>query len=90
MTRSQELAERYREYVDADALGFTDEDWDAADKIDLALEATGDLTPSAAARKAGISNHRALTILRYLVANQWAYTTGNGCWTHFHPGRAGQ
>jgi hypothetical protein len=61
--------------------------YDAADVIDAKLQAKGDLTPSKAARYAKVTSHEAWEILRYLVAHGYAHTSGNGAWTHFHPGR---
>lgn len=69
---------------------MTDQQFEIADRIDLALESAGrdGLTPSLAARKARATTAEASVILRWLVSQQMAHTSGNGAWTRYHKGRA--
>lgn len=69
---------------------LTDAEFEIADALDLALADAGPegLTPSRAARKARTDTRTAERLLRWLVADLSAHTSGNGCWTHYHAGRA--
>lgn len=67
--------------------GFTDEDWEIADRLIEDGLRTADrrgLSPSAAARKAKCSTSDAHRILKALVKARMALTSGNGAWTHYH------
>jgi hypothetical protein len=68
---------------------LTDEQYQLADRLELALEAAppAGLTPSAAARKVGTDTVSARHVLDYLVRHRYAHTSGNGAWTHYHHGR---
>jgi hypothetical protein len=70
--------------------GLTDEQYAVADRLRDALEAAGPagLTPSQAGRKTGTTTTVAYEVLRWMVDNHYAHTTGNGAWTHYHAGRA--
>jgi hypothetical protein len=59
-----------------------------ADAIEAALKTKGDLTASAAARAARTDTLTARRVLFYLVSHAYAHTSGNGAWTHYHPGRS--
>lgn len=81
--RSDDLVEMLSDPAsDANGIAF-----DLADAITEALEKARDLTPSAAARKVGCSRSAAWIVLGWLVDHQYAHTSGNGAWTHYHPGR---
>lgn len=69
---------------------LTDDEYEIADRLTLALEAAGSegLTPSRAARKAGTDTLTAGRLLQWLVRGLDAHTSGRGCWTHYHAGRA--
>jgi len=69
---------------------MTDEDYDTADRIELVLEASerGGMTPSQVGRKVKASTSTTRRILDWMVARQFAHTTGNGAWAHYHAGRA--
>jgi hypothetical protein len=69
---------------------LTDEQFDIADRIDVALEAAKreGLTPSQVARKAHTTTAEAAEILDWMTRRQMAHTSGNGAWTHYHKGRA--
>jgi hypothetical protein len=71
------------------ALDLTDEQYELADRIEAALEAAGPdgLTPSRIARKAHADYHETCDVLFWMVAHQYAHTSGNGAWTHYHAGR---
>jgi hypothetical protein len=72
------------------APALSDEEYEIVDRISLALEAAGPagLTPSRAARKARTDTLSAGRLLQWLVRGLYAHTSGNGCWTHYHAGRA--
>lgn len=57
-----------------------------ADRLGPVLEAAGPdgLTPSAAGRAAGLTTGQAHQGLRWMVANQFARTTGNGARARYH------
>jgi hypothetical protein len=85
-TASQVLADEYAAYHGLDA-DFIEADWDALDRITATLEADLDLTPSRVARKAKVDRNHVYSLLGWMVAHQLAHTSGNGAWTHYHPGR---
>lgn len=71
--------------------GFTDADWQLIEQVADALEALGEATPSRIARKARLPYTQAVRVaLDYLIGEQSAHTSGNGCWTHYHHGRRGR
>lgn len=69
--------------------GLTDEEYATVDRVEAVLDAAGPdgLTPSATARRAGISATDAGRLLRWMCAGRFAHTSGNGAWTRYHPGR---
>lgn len=64
--------------------------YDVADRLVLALEAAAPagLTPSQAARQARCTYREAADTLAWMVDEQYAHTSGNGAWTHYHAGSA--
>jgi len=64
-------------------------EYEIADNIEAALDEadTSGLTASVAARKASTDTITARRILDWLVASQFAHTSGNGNWTRYHAGR---
>lgn len=63
-------------------------DYDLADAVEEALRELGDATPSRIARKVRADTAQVQQVLTFLVSNQYAHASGNGAWTHYHPGRA--
>ena len=64
-------------------------DYALADLLEVALEAANadGLTPSVAARKVRSDRDTTARVLAWMVANQYAHSTGNGAWRHYHAGR---
>lgn len=68
---------------------LTDEQFQLADRIDLVLENAGNgLTISAIAKRARGDYHDVADVLAYLLKHEYAHTSGNGSWAHYHRGRA--
>jgi len=74
---------------DDNPAGLPDEtDTDAADKLETALEnAPEGLTPSGAARAAGVDTTTARRVLEWMVANRFAHKDDRGAWTRYYAGR---
>lgn len=68
---------------------LTDDEFAAVDRIVATLEAADreGLTPSKVARAAKITTSTARRLLAWMVADQYAHTTGNGAWRRYHAGR---
>ena len=83
-TRRLEVAAQYKRCATREL----DEAFEAIiDAVADALEAMRDATISRLARKARVDYLDARDAVNWLVAHSYAHTSGNGCWTHYHPGR---
>lgn len=68
---------------------LTDEQYELADRVELALRAAdkGGMTPSAIAKKTRADYFKVTTVLAWMVARQYVHTSGNGARTRYHAGR---
>lgn len=73
----------------ADFRDLTDEQYELADRVEVALRAAdkGGMTPSAIAKKTRADYFKVTTVLAWMVAHQYVHTSGNGARTHYHAGR---
>lgn len=75
--------------LDALSPGLSDDEWAVADRLLLAASRAGlaGVTPSVAARAAGVDTDTARGLLDHLARRDMLHTTGNGSRTRYHQPR---